>query len=258
MLNTASDENSERFPLKDLPKFITKKLIEVYDQSGGNYSVNKEIRIKTSMLRSDLRDYSDAYIVVKGDITLEDDNDANKRNKNLAFKNNASFINCISKINAVKIDNAEDLDVVMPIYNLLEYSKNYRKTTGSLWNYYRDEPSNPLSSNSETFKYKINIVGKTPESKDSLTDAKVAIALKHLSNFWKSLDIPLINCKVELILTWSKTCVLADMTARAEQGGNPAIVALSGATFKITATKLYVPVVTLSKENDPKLLEQLN
>ena len=137
---------------KDLPRFVTKKWVEVYDQSGGNYNVNKEIRIKTSMLRSDLCDYSDAYIVVKGDITLEGDNDANKRNKNLAFKNNAPFINCISKINGVKIDNAEDLDVVMPMYNLLEYSKNYRKTTGSLWNYYRGEPSDRLSSNSESFK----------------------------------------------------------------------------------------------------------
>ena len=88
---------------KDLPRFVNKKWIEVYDQSGGNYNVNKEIRIKTSMLRSDLCDYSDAYIVVKGDITLEGDNDANKRNKNLAFKNNAPFINCISKINGVKI-----------------------------------------------------------------------------------------------------------------------------------------------------------
>ena len=117
---------------EDLPRFVTKKWIEVYDQSGGNYNVNKEIRIKTSMLRSDLCDYSDAYIVVKGDITLEGDNDANKRNKNLAFKNNAPFINCISKINGVKIDNAEDLDVVMPMYNLFEYSKNYSKTTGSL------------------------------------------------------------------------------------------------------------------------------
>ena len=84
------------------------------------------------MLRSDLCDYSDAYIVVKGDITLEGDNDANKRNKNLAFKNNAPFINCISKINGVKIDNAEDLDVVMPMYNLLEYSKNYRKNNRQL------------------------------------------------------------------------------------------------------------------------------
>ena len=83
------------FDDKDLPRSVTKKWIEVYDQSGGNYTVNKEIRIKTSMLRSDLCDYSDAYIVVKGDITLEGDNDANKRNKNLAFKNNAPFINCI-------------------------------------------------------------------------------------------------------------------------------------------------------------------
>ena len=133
---------------KDLPRFGTKTWIEVYDQSGKNYNVNKEIRIKKSMLRSDLCDYNDAYIVVKGYITLQGHNDANKRNKNLAFKNNALFINCICKINGVKIANAGDLDVVMPMYNLREYSKNYRKTTGSLWNY-RDEPSNPLSSNSE-------------------------------------------------------------------------------------------------------------
>ena len=125
------------------------------------------------MLRSDLCDYSDAYIVVKGDITLEGDNDANKRNKNLAFKYNALFINCISKINGVKIDNAEDLDVVMRTYNLLEYSKNYRKTTGSLRNYYRYEPSNHLTSNSKSFKYKTSTVGKAPEDNDSLTKAKL-------------------------------------------------------------------------------------
>ena len=111
---------------KDLPKFATKKWIEVYDQSERNYDVNKEIRIKTSMLRSDLCDFSDAYIVVKGDITVTNPNNA-KRNKAVAFKNNAPFINCISKINGAKIDNAEDLDVVMPMYNLLEYSKNYKK-----------------------------------------------------------------------------------------------------------------------------------
>ena len=147
-----------------------------------NYNVNKEIRIKTSMLKSDLRDFNDAYIVVKGYITLEGDNDANKQNKNLVFKNNAPFINCVSKINGVKTDNAEDLDVAMPIYNLLKYSKSYRRTTDSLWNYYRDEPSDPLSSNSESFKYKISIIGKTPEDDDSLTDTKV-VPPKHLSNF---------------------------------------------------------------------------
>ena len=112
-----------------------------------NYNPNREIRIKTSMLRSNLCNFSDAYIVVEGDITLEGDNDANKRNKNLAFKNNAPFINCISKTNGIKTDNVEDLDVVMPMNDLLEYSKNYRETTGSLWNYYSDEPSNPLSFN---------------------------------------------------------------------------------------------------------------
>ena len=156
------------------------------------------------MLRSDLCDFNDAYIVVKGDITPEGDNYANKRNKNVAFKNNAPFINCISKINGVKIDNAEDLDVVMPMYNLLEYSKNYRKTTGSLWNYYRDEPSDPLSSNSESFKYKTSIAGKTPEDNNLFTNAKLVIFSKYLSNFWRSLNIPLINCEIELILTLFK------------------------------------------------------
>ena len=108
------------------------------------------------MLTSDLCDYSDVYIVVKGTITVSRPNAAKK---STAFKNNAPFIKCISKINGVNIDNAEDLDVVMPMYNLLEYSKNYRETTGSLWSYYRGEPSNPLSSNSESFKYKTSITG---------------------------------------------------------------------------------------------------
>ena len=133
-LDTTSDD-------KDLPRFVTKKWIKVYDQSRGSYSVNKEIRLKTSMLRSDLYYYSDTYIVVKRAITVVRPDNA-KRNKATAFKNNAPFINCISKINGIKIGNAEDLDVVMPMYDLLEYGQNYRKITGSLWNYYRDEPRN--------------------------------------------------------------------------------------------------------------------
>ena len=143
-------------------KFVTKKWIEVYDQSEGNYNVNKEIRIKTSMLRSDLCDYSDAYIIVKGTITVvRPDNAKKKNNKAVTFKNNAPFINCISKFNDVKIDNTKDLDVAMPMYTLLEYSKNYKNTTGSLWNYYRDEPTNTFSSDSESFKYKNNTTGNT-------------------------------------------------------------------------------------------------
>ena len=116
--------------------FITKKWIEVHDQSfnaEGRYRRSKQIRFKTSMLRSNLGHFSDAYIVVKGTITITDSNDANY-NKKLALKNNAPFTSCISKINNTLIDNAEDLDIVMPMYNLLEYSKNYRKTTGNLWN----------------------------------------------------------------------------------------------------------------------------
>ena len=143
----------------------------------------------------------------------------------------------------------------MPMYILLKYSKNYGKTTRSLWNYYRDEPSDALSSNSESFKYKASIVGETPEDDDSLKNAKVVILLKYLGNFWRVLNIPLINCEVELIWTWSKNIVLADMTVDADV--DPATVVPSGATFKIKETKLYVPVVTLSKENYIKLLEQL-
>ena len=163
------------------------------------------------------------------------------RNKAVAFKKNAPFINCISKIKGKKIDNAEDLDVVMPMYNLLEYSKNYRKTTGSLWNYYRDEPSDPLSSNSGSFKYKTRIQGNTynvgageegyDANKVGKNETEVVIQLKHLSNFWKSLNIPLINCEVELILIWSKICVLADMTVDA--AANPAIVVPTRLEFEI-------------------------
>ena len=214
------------------------------------------------MLRSDLCDLSDAYIVAKGTVTITNPDGA-KRNKAVAFKNNTPFINCISKINGVKIDNAEDLDVVMPMQNLLEYSKNYRKTTASQWNYYRHEPSDILSSDSESFKYNTSITANTGigeagynANKVVKNETEVVIPLKHLSNFWKSLNILLINCEVELVFTWSNNCVLTDTTVRTAQGDNPAIVAPTGLEFEITDTKLYLPVVTLSKENDIKLLEK--
>ena len=119
-------------------RFITKKWIEVHDQSGNaedRYKPSKQIRFKTSTVRSDLCDFSDVYIVIKGDITLTKTDGRGLidiRNRFLAFKNNAPITNCISKINNVLIDNVEYLDVVMPMYNLLAYSKNYRKTTRSL------------------------------------------------------------------------------------------------------------------------------
>ena len=148
----------------------------------------KKIRFKTSMLRSDLCDFCDADIVVKGIITLTKTDGRgfiDVRNRFLAFKNNAPFTNCISKINNVLIENAEDLDVIMPMYSLLEYSKNYRKKTGGSWNYYRYEPNNsPLTDddpqtfnyngdpikNSESFKYKSSITGKTSNSNQENTE----------------------------------------------------------------------------------------
>ena len=146
-----------------------------------------------------------------------------------------------------------------------------------MWNYYRDEPSDPFSSSSESFKYKTSITGNTYNVDEKITDAdghevnnpkydakkvgknepEVVISLTHFSNFWRSLNIPLINSEAELILTWSKNCVLTDMITKYAEDNNPAIVAPLGLEFQITDTKLYVPVVNLSKENDTKLLEQL-
>ena len=124
-----------------VPRFITKKWIEVQSQSGNTYNTSKPIRFKTSMLRSDLWDYSDAYVWVKGKIIVTNENENANFNKELTLKNNAPFISCISKIYGELVENVDDLDIVMPMYNMLEYSKNYEKTSGSLFNYYRDEPS---------------------------------------------------------------------------------------------------------------------
>ena len=188
----------------------------------------------------------------------------------MGFKNNAPFINCVSKINGVKIDNAEDLDVVMTMYNLLEYSKNYRKTTSSLWNSYRDEPNSSTDNdnithsilNSESFDYKANFK-ENGVMQNNLTknDVKVVVPFEHLSSFWRSLNIPLINCEVELKLTWFKNCVLIEKSTReANYAANPNVYKIDNpenAILEITDTKLYVPVVTLSKKYDIKLLEQL-
>ena len=116
-------------------KLFTKKWVEINDLSSGQYSVNKNIRFKISLLRSDLCDYSDAFIVVKGTISITGINDNNKRNKEITFKNNAPLKSSITKINNKYIDCAEDFNIVMSMYNFLEYSDNYSMTSGSLWNY---------------------------------------------------------------------------------------------------------------------------
>ena len=248
-----------------MPRFITKKWVEVFDQSGGTYNINKPIRFKTSMLRPDLCYFSDAYTVVTGKITVTaPDNDA--YDKKLAFKSNAPFISCISKINNTFIDNAEDLNVVMPLYNLVQYSKNYTRTTGSLWNYYRDEPNSGAEGNvnysikgSKSFGYKTSITEKLESNNTEKENIKIVVPLKYLSNFWRRLDMSFINYEVSLTLSWSENCVLTSKATR-EASNNPLVLGINNPTnavFKITDCKLHAPVVTLSAENNNKLLEQL-
>ena len=241
-------------------RFITEKWVEVHDQPNKIYSINKQIRFKISMLQSDLCDFSDAYIAVEGTVTVEGASNRDRINRSLAFKNNGPFISCISKTNNTLIDNLENLDIAMPMYNLIEYSKNYKRTTGILWNYYRQEPNNPPFNppvdnnpptlnynadhitNSALFKCKSSIIGKAPNNNNDNNTMKVEtiMPLKHLINFWRSLDMPLVNFEINLILECSKNCVLTDLIthdAVAAQGNNPArppINAPTGATFAVT------------------------
>ena len=157
----------------------------------------------------------------------------------------------------------------MSLYNLLKYSKNYRKTTESLWNYYRDEPHNGAVENinysikdSKSFDYKTSITGKLEGNSVEKDDVEIVVPLKYLSNFLRTQDmLPLINCEVSLTLTRSGICVIRSKTTReADPDADTAVAGINnpkGASLKITGCKLYVPVVTLSVENDNKLLEQL-
>ena len=130
------------------------------------------------MLRSDLYDYSDAYIVVKGRISVTGNNAANRRNKKLTFKNNAPFRSCISKINNAFINNAEDPDIVMPMYNLFEYSNNHSMTLGSLWNYYGDEVNDSANENNNANNFRINnnktTASKSFEYKEKLIGSNIS------------------------------------------------------------------------------------
>ena len=208
------------------------------------------------MLRSDLCDYSDAYVWVKGKITVTDTRNNANFDRRLTLKNNAPFISCISKINGELVENAEDLDIVITMYNLLEYSKNYEKTSGSLFNYYRDEPNeaeiandngtiNISIRNSKSFDYKSKILGTLAAGELEKDDVEIVIPLKYLGNFWRSLDMPLINCEITLVFSWYKECVLVGRAHRGPPAAAPAFITFpENAKFEITDCKLYVPVVT--------------
>ena len=265
---------------ENLSKFVTREYVRVNSLSN-TYNENKSIRFKMPMLRSDLCDYADTYIFINGTITVEADHigarvDKNRDRKNipLILKNNTPLISCI--ISCI-IEDAEDLDIVMPMYNLLEYSKNYGKTIGSLYNCYRDELTNDGDNNfanrnvvnSNAFKYKNKIIGNTYNvdaaaagydiNKEGTQAIELAIPLKYLGNFWRALNIPLISCEVSLELKWNKNCVITSLENRIINAGPPVIRGNvpTSATLSITDCKLYIPVVTLSKDDEIKLLTNL-
>ena len=270
---------------EQLSKFVTIQYVIVNSLSN-TYNENKLIRFKTPMLRSDLCYYADAYILVNGTITVAGNQPRDRQNKPVILKKNAPFVSCITRINNELIEDADDLDIVMPMYNLLEYSKNYRKTIGSLYNYYRDELSddgnnNDFSNNnvvnSNTFKYKDKIIENTSGDDSTMpdpaggarianpnydanrsgkSDVELAIPLKYLGNFWRALNIPLINCEVSLELKWNKNCVITSQQIGINLDGRNT-AAPTGATLAINYCKLYVPVVTLSKDDEIKLLTNL-
>ena len=221
-----------------LSKFRAKNWVEINDESRGTYNVNSQIKFKTTVLKSSLYDYSDAYILVKGNITVDNtapaDADANNTNKMVIFKNCAPFTNCISEINNTQVDSANDIDIVISMYNLIEYSDNYAKTSGSLWQYCKDIPAvdknnaivNFTENNvTDLFNFKVEMTGDTID--DGTKNVEIMVPLKYLSNFWRTLEMPLMICEINLILTWSGSCVIVSTN-----------VANQNTTFEITDTKL--------------------
>ena len=274
--NEVSKANRANEMSEVLSKFVTREYVRV-NSLLNTYNKNKSIRFKNPMLRSNLCDYSDAYILFKGTNTVTGpgaNNSANnitdKQNRPLILKNNAPFDSCITRINDELIEDANDLDIAIPMYNLLEYSKNYRKTIGSSYNYYRDELSDAADDNnfdnikvvnSNTFKYKNKITGNTYNvdagvdgydvNKNGKQGIELAIPLKYLGNFWRALNIPLISCEVSFELKWNKNCVITSLEERQVDAGPPVVRdnSSTGATLAVNDCKLYIPVVKMMKLN---------
>ena len=207
-----------------------------------NHSQNDEKEFLTRSIESSLCDYSAAYILVTGNITVTPHNAVTK----VVFKNCAPFEKCRTEINETFVDETDFINITVPMYNLIEYSDNYSDTSGSLWQFKRDEIANNAdvsNDNAPSFKYKANLIGNT-EANGTKNGVKIAVPLKYLSNFWRSSEMPLINCKVEFSLKWYERCLLTAATTTA--------------TFTITDVKLYVPIVTLSIEENSKLTKLLN
>ena len=239
----------------DSKHFATKKWYIINEGNNTNYGVNKDtgadnpdtIKYDTRVLKPNLCDYVEAYIFVNGTIGTA----AADGNTRLALKNCTPFTKCNLEINDEHVDTAENLDIVMPKYNLREYSDNYQDSSATLYQNKRDEPPEDdaiadLTTNaSSSFKYKVSLLGNPVVSYNvAKINVKFVVPLKYLSNFFRSLEMPLINCKIKLNLTWKKECVLSN------DAGND--------VFIINDTKMYVPVFTLSKEDNKDFIEQQN
>ena len=239
----------------DSKHFATKRWYIINDENNTNYGVNKDtgadnpdtIKYDTRVLKPNLCDYAEAYILVDGTIRAA----AADANTRLALKNCVPFTKCNLEINDEHVDTAENLDITMPIYNLIEYSDNYQDSSATLYQYKRDEPpeddavADLTADNSSSLKYKISLLGNPVVANNiARINVKVVVPLKYLSNFFRSLEMPLINCKIKLNLIWKKECVLSTDD--------------DNAVFIINDTKMYVPVVTLSKEDNKDFIEQQN
>ena len=217
-------------------------------QYGEGNQNDSTVKFETKVIKLNLCDYSDAYIFVTGDIIAANGN-ANTR---VEFKNCAPFRRCVTHINDERFEITDNLDIIMPMCNLLKYSANYADSSGSLWQFKKDELqigiANPEHSvdNSPCFKYKANLL-KNPAAKGILRNVEIVLPLKYLSNFFRSLEMPLINCKIHVELLWIKNCVMSTVV---DNDNNT--------TFQITSTKLYVPLVTLSTKGNVNLTKQLN
>ena len=197
-------------------------------------------------------------ILVKGNMSVNNtaasDAVENNTNKKVIFKSCAPFTHCISKIDNNQVDSGKDIDIVMPMYNLIEYSNSYSKISGSFWKHCKNKPA--VNNNgdisdfnganaTDSFSFKTKIIGQT-DNNGRIDNVKIMVPLQYLSNLWRTLEMPWTNCEVNLILTWSTNCVI-----------NYTDVANQIPKFTITETNLYVPVVTLSTQDNAKLLPQL-
>ena len=201
----------------DSKHFATKKWYIINDENNTNYGVNKDtgadnpdtIKYDTRVSKPNLCDYAEAYILVDGTIRTTNAINATR----LALKNYAPFTKCNLEINNEHVDTAENLDIVIPMYNLIEYSDNYQDSSATLYQYKQEESPEDdavadltADNSASSFEYKIKLLGNATEVAGNAAgvrrlNVKIVVPLKYLSNFFRSLEMPLINCKIKLNLT---------------------------------------------------------